>query len=310
MGAMGKGFTRGGFGAFAAVLLFLCVALGFLLYPGRGQKGGETPAAEQGQKPFVRAAFKNLPESGSGFYRIWFREDSGGAGVIADFRVSKSGTIVGLAGEPLSDIAVYQLPPSGAEIFIAHATEADKDAIASSGIISGRLSGVSARLDFTAIRNGGDGKAVLKDNGIWFAESADLSRPGLKLKKAPAGFKYAGWVTAKNGEKLAFSLFADAAASDDEISFGTKTEAKVPGTAFLGGLLSGWDLPASLTDGRTEVLVSLEPLAGEKRGDLKEPSLTLMKGRIPFKAAADAVIELSGEPSEKLPSGEIEFLLK
>lgn len=318
---MARVFTRGGWGIILTaltVLVFLLAAVAF--FGGRERKTEESPPplAE------VRLQFERLPPNRSSHYELWERSPSGGEQRMGGFRVLEGGSIVSLAGDPTSTLSAPELPPAGTELLLTlEAGDTLAEQRSERVLLRGVLKTTEADLvsELPKIPKGQvailstpteeDAPATTKvpaSAGIWFAKKGakkGTPAPGLSVPALPTGWVYGGWVVTGADTVLPTGLFPSPKAADRHAPYsGTGAGWKLPGEDFLRDAPEGLKFPLNLADGRTEVIVSLEPDVGSTN-DHPEPFLPLLTARIRYRQAPNEPFTLSPVEKDAMPRGHV-----
>jgi hypothetical protein len=141
--------------------------------------------------------------------------------------------------------------------------------------------------------------------GVWLASAwrGDLpATRGIALPAPPAGWTYGLWVVTGADTTLLAGRFADPARPDEDALYTeTAQTPNLPGEDFLRRAPKDVTFPLNLADGKTHVLVSLEP-AFPTRPD--RPYLTILRGRIPYHQPVHAVFSIESL-KDTAPAGTI-----
>lgn len=272
-----------------------------------------TLGAELSQKTLA-FDFTNLKPLSVGHYQAWSQHGDQTTSLGA-FKIADDGSAQSADGSPFNpQVSIAD----GDQIFVT--IESGFDATTSPSqtvILSGSASSSQVKLAFNAVDlSKASGTYVLDTptdptanpkSGIWFAstDGKTLTGPGLKLPKAPDGWKYEGQITYKNID-VEIGRFADPGHADEFNKF-TPNPGQTPdfpGEDFLQKAPSqlGFAFPIDLTTGDWQVSISLEP-----DQDGNDPTGTDKFFLIPLKAniaqGSDALkayplsLDLSGFPA-------------
>jgi len=98
--------------------------------------------------------------------------------------------------------------------------------------------------------------------GVWFLDPAGGPGPSLRLPEPPAGWVFEGWGVTQ-GTPLSTGRFTSAAGSDLASPFsGPNPGPPFPGEDFVARLPAGVVAPVNLADGRSTVVITVEPDIG------------------------------------------------
>jgi hypothetical protein len=98
--------------------------------------------------------------------------------------------------------------------------------------------------------------------GVWFLDPAGGPGPSLRLPEPPAGWVFEGWGVTQ-GTPLSTGRFTSAAGSDLAGPFsGPNPGPPFPGEDFVARLPAGVVAPVNLADGRSTVVITVEPDIG------------------------------------------------
>lgn len=311
---MAKVFNRGGWGMAVVPILVVGAIFGYFLMPDKvkqeiGQSGTSGPVAQ------LSLQLDKLPASNNDHYEIWLRNVEGGEQPVGYFKVLDGGSLVTLAGDPFAPIALADVPRSGATLVVTvEPGEAPVAARSERVVLQGDFKETSAQLKFVLPEIKGDQVAVLANPtltkskgtaGVWFAKDASGNNAGLSLAKLPAGWKYGAFiVTDKNGTFFT-GKFGDANKADEKNYFGgKKTGWALPGEDFVASAPKGTKFPLELGDGKTQLLVSIEPDYREFSGNDVKSFLPILQTRIPYHQVSGKPFGLEVIKNETFPKGE------
>lgn len=308
-GGMPRSFRGGVVGILVPVIL-----LGVLFAAVVRQGGEEAPTARPGAATIFVPSFERLPPVPSGHYELWSEHADGGGERLAAFTVSVGGALLDLAGEPVQEFPVSELPPSGSTIVLTVEAGADVAETRSGRVLlRGTLSTTDVMLvpalpslegRHAAILLAPTDPAAPDITGVWFAKSAKAkgrSGPGLALAPLRGGWAYGGLVETAAGTMLPTGLFADPIARDASAPFSGKGNGlPVPGEDFVRNPPEGVRFPLNLADGRTKVTVSLFP---DFAVDATEPFLPLLATRIPYQQKTGEPFLLEAVSADAFPQG-------
>ena len=266
----------------------------------------------------ITLSFERLPPRARGHYELWERRPSGGEQRLGTFRVLEGGSLVTLTGDPLITLPLAELPPSGTEILLTiEAGDTPSERRSERVLLHGTLGTTEADLTprfpkipkgqvallATPTKEGAPGSA-----GVWFAKKGDKKgspSPGLSIPRLPEGWVYGGWVVTGAGTTLPTGLFPDPWKADEHTFYGGSEPGwDLPGEDFLRDAPEGVKFPPNLADGRTQLLVSMEPDfdGAEEHG---EPFLPLLTTRIPYKQAVNTPFPLGPVEERTFPQGRL-----
>jgi hypothetical protein len=98
--------------------------------------------------------------------------------------------------------------------------------------------------------------------GVWFLDPAGGPGPSLRLPHPPAGWVFEGWGVTQ-GTPLTTGRFTSLTGSDLASPFsGPNPGPPFPGEDFLTGLPAGVAPPVNLADGRSMIVITIEPDIG------------------------------------------------
>ena len=130
--------------------------------------------------------------------------------------------------------------------------------------------------------------------GVWFLDPAGGPGPSLTLPQPPAGWVFEGWGVTQ-GTPLSTGRFTSVTGPDLASPFsGPNPGPPFPGEDFVAQLPAGVDPPVNLADGRSMIVVTLEPDIGGT-----DPT-----GRGPFSIKPLAAsVPAGASPGTSLPLG-------
>lgn len=310
-------FTRGGWGM-ALLPVAVVAALGVFLLASDRDAVDAPPRA----LPRVVAAptFENLPPSGAWHDEIWARNPSGGEFRVGAFRVLEGGSLVTLAGDSLVRFDLADLPLPGSEILVTVERGGELAGTRSDRVLlRGTLEQTEAELTAALPDLAGNQTALLAAStrasapltaGVWFAASgAGKGSPahGLSLPARSDGWTYGGWVRTGSVAVLPTGLFSDPNGPDDRAPYsGSEPGWNIPGEDFLENAPDDLSFPLNLADGRSDVIVSLEPADGEP-AEYDAPFLPLLSARIPYRQKPNSPVSLTPRDAESFPRGRVVF---
>ncbi len=310
---MARTFTRGGWGIAVVVV---GIFGGILWFATRiGNPADEAP--QPTLAPLLVIQAEALPPSATGHYEIWLQRRDGGEERVGAFRALAGGSLVTLAGDPLAEVPLADVPLSGTVLLITlESGDTPAERRSARVVLHGVFQETAADLaDAFPVVAGkhqallgtptrGDAKGAA---GLWFAAavSPEETTPGLQLPPAPDGWTYGAWVVTGAEETLLVGTFRDSAGADSVSLYSdTKQGWAVPGEDFVRHAPDGIRFPLNLADGRTRILVSLEPAFGNEERPEK-PFLVLFGGRIPYRQKAGASFLISGVSGGDRPQGSV-----
>jgi hypothetical protein len=253
-------------------------------------------ARVQSNFPVHLSTQKLAPLQGS-VYEVWVidgrRKLSAGK-----FNVNAAGKLVTPAGRPPS--IVSSVDPSRADA-IAVTIEPSPDASRAPStivVLMGKPGAQTAKLRFPVNLGHVSGSFLLatptdadttnETAGVWFLRVAGGMKPSLNLPQLPAaGWVWEGWGVTQE-TPLTTGRFTSARGADRSAPFsGPKAGPAFPGEDFLRNLPAGVSAPASLSDGSSMIVLTLEP---DLRG--KDPT-----GKRPFsiKPLVGAILAGTGD---------------
>lgn len=312
---MARVFTRGGWGSLLVPLVLVLGIGGFIVFfLGDDREAEEAPPVTSA---ILVPTFERLPSNPALHYELWERRPDGGEQRIGSFRILEGGSLVTLSGDVVSGWPLTDPLLSGTELFV---TIEPGDTLAEARgprvILRGLLRETAAELEPVLPSRNGRQVALLasptdpkaaETAGLWFARGVSGDVPagaGLVLPRATEGWTYAAWILTGSDTLLPIGRFPDPTKKDQDNPFaGTGgTTPQLPGEDFLRRAVKGVRFPLNLADGKTHVLVSLEPDILERPGT---PFLTLLRTRIPFQQAVRTPFTLEEVESTTFPRGSV-----
>jgi len=319
---MARTFSKGGWGGILLVAVAIIVFFGYFLWPEGGKKviqdiTDNTSGAE------LNLQIKGMPANKGDHYEVWSKAPSGGEQPIGYFRVLDGGSLVTLAGDPFDALVLRDIPMAGSELMI---TLEQGDSLIEKRsehvILRGTLKTTEAELSSPYSKINGDQfamlasptkKAIKSTDGVWFAKDATSVTPGLSLPALPEGMFYASWVVMdKNGMYL-LGIFSNPNKADGQATYsGTKAGWNVPGEDFVANAPKGSNFPLSLNDGKTNLIVSVEPDFRVSNKDFASsgPFLKILSTRISYHQASVTAFKLDTPPKDTIPSGKATIVEK
>lgn len=310
---MPKVFSKGGWGMAVLPIIVVGAIFWYFLTPekvkheiGRGVSNG--PIAD------LTLQLDKLPSNNDDHYEIWLRNLEGGEQPLGYFKVMMGGSLVTLAGDPFAPLSLLDVPRSGATLFIT-VEPADNPVLKRSEriVLQGNFKETKVELKTIWPELKGEQAALLVNPtlskskgaaGIWFAKDAGGVTPGLSLARLPEGWKYGAFVvTDKNGTFFT-GMFDDVAKADEKSYFGGKKAGwSVPGEDFVANAPKGAKFPLELNDGKTQVIVSVEPAYREFSGNEVKPFMPILQTRIPYRQNSGKTFGLEALKNDFFPTG-------
>ena len=266
--------------------------------------------------PLELSTKKLAPLDGS-LYEVWVIE---GARKLSagKFNVDAAGKLVTPAGRPAS----FESPvdPADADaIAVTIEPSPDQSAAPSAVVVlAGKPGAHMAKLRFP-IRLGRiagsfilatptDDDSMNETAGVWFLRMAGGMKPSLALPRLPAaGWVWEGWGVTQM-TPLTTGRFRSARGADRSSPFsGPKMGPPFPGEDFVRGLPAGVSMPVRLNDGRSMIVLTLEPdLRGADPTGAQPFSIKPLIARIAAGARDHASIRLRRDLST-VPTGTARF---
>lgn len=256
----------------------------------------------------------NLPANTGDHYEIWLRNFEGGEQPLGYFKVMDGGSLVTLTGDPFTSLSLLDVPRSGATLLVT--VEPGDAPVAKRServVLQGSFKETSVALKTVLPQIKGDQVALLANPtllkskgvaGLWFTKDANGIAPGLNLTKLPDGWKYGAFVVTDKKGKFFLGMFGDANKADEKSYFGgKKTGWSVPGEDFVANAPKGVKFPLELNDGKTQLLVSVEPDYREFSGNDVKPFMPILQMRIPYNQISGTTFGLEIIKSETFPTG-------
>jgi hypothetical protein len=310
---MARVFTKGGWVGAVIPILVVGAIFGYFLMPEKvkneiGQGVSSGPIAD------LSLQLDKLPSNKGDHYEIWLRNLEGGEQPIGYFKVMDGGSLVTLAGDPFTALSLLDVPRSGATLLVA-VEKGDSPVSERSEriVLQGSFKETSVELKAVLPEIKGDQVALLANPtltkskgvaGLWFTKDANGVVSGLNLAKLPAGWKYGVFVVTDKSGKFFLGMFSDANKADEKSYFGgKKTSWSVPGEDFVANAPKGVKFPLELNDGKTQVIVSVEPEYREFLGNDVKPFLPILQMRIPYHQISGKTFGLETVKGETFPIG-------
>lgn len=318
---MTKTFSKGGWGNILLLVVAIVVFFGYFLWPEGGRKVIQDITNSSGAE--LDLQLKGMPANKGDHYEIWSKAPNGGEQPIGYFRVLDGGSLVTLAGDPFDALALKDIPMTGSELIITlEQGESSVEKRSDRVILSGALKTTEAELNSPYSKLSGEQfamlasptkKTVKSTDGVWFAKDSTSPTPGLSLPALSDGMIYAGWVvTDKNGTYL-LGTFSDTKKADGQATYsGTKAGWNVPGEDFVANAPKSVKFPLFLNDGKTNLIVSVEPdyRASGKDFATSGPFLKILLTRIPYHQTSVTAFKLDTPPKDTIPSGKATIIEK
>jgi hypothetical protein len=129
--------------------------------------------------------------------------------------------------------------------------------------------------------------------GVWFVDPAGGPGPSLRLPQPPAGWVFEGWGVTQ-GTPLTTGRFTSVAGSDLASPFsGPNPGPPFPGEDFVARLPAGVVPPVNLADGRSTVVITVEPDIGGQDPTGDGPfSIRPLAGAVPGAASPGTSLPL------------------
>jgi hypothetical protein len=134
--------------------------------------------------------------------------------------------------------------------------------------------------------------------GVWFLDPDAGPGPSLRLPQPPAGWVFEGWGVTQDSP-LTTGRFSSVTGPDLASPFsGPNPGPPFPGEDFLGGLPAGVDPPVDLADGRSMVVITVEPDIGGQDPTGDGPfSIKPLTGAVPQDASPGTSLPLDRDLS-------------
>lgn len=319
---MARTFSKGGWGGILLAVIAVVAFFSYFMWP-EGSKKVIQDITDNVFGAELNLQLKGIPANNGDHYEIWSKEPNGGKQPLGYFRVLDGGSLVTLAGDPFDAITLKDVPLSGSELIITlEQGESPVDKVSERVILRGAFKTTEAELSSPYAKLSGEQFAMLASptkkttksvDGVWFTKNSTSMSPGLSLPILPEGMVYAGWIsTDKNGMYL-LGTFSDPKKADGQATYsGTKTGWNVPGEDFVTNAPKGVKFPLFLNDGKTNLIVSVEPdyRASKKDFATGSPYLKILSTRIPYHQASVTAFKLDTPPENAIPSGKAEIVAK
>ncbi|MCA9384009.1 hypothetical protein KC909_06635, partial [Candidatus Dojkabacteria bacterium] len=222
----------------------------------------------------------------NGHYQAWLEADDKLV-PLDSFNVNPEGTIFSTRGKLLSGFQVAGEYQDIKRIFITVEANGDDDQIPSNSIILESTSvtiGQKVNLEFTVVDfNEMSGQFILstpsngedsgdETSGVWFVDNSfSWLTPSLDLPELAQGWHYRPWVFYEGEYALTTGSFSSTLGVDNENPYsGDIGIYQFPGEDFFKNLPYDLTTPIKLNDGKSYVLISIEPsfsLSGGNSGD-------------------------------------------
>jgi hypothetical protein len=301
-----------------AIVIFFC----YFLWPEGGKKVIQdiTDSASSAE---LDLQLSGMPANKGDHYEIWSKSPNGGEQPVGYFRVLDGGSLVTLAGDPLSALSLKDIPIAGSELLITlEQGESSVDKRSERVILNGVFKTTEAELSSPYSGLSGEQFAMLASptkkttksvDGVWFAKDASSVSPGLSLPVLSKGMVYAGWVMNDKDSTYLVGTFSDPKKADAQSIYnGAKAGWSVPGEDFVTNAPKGTKFPLSLNDGKTNLIVSVEPdyRVSGKDFATSGPFLKILLTRIPYHQASVTAFKLDTPPKDTIPSGKATIVEK
>jgi hypothetical protein len=250
----------------------------------------------------LSVSFSNLPELAAGHYEGW--------AIFGDEKVS-----TGTFDATESHTAQLDRDLSLADKIVVTIEPDDDPSPKPSGVVvfAGAIEDGTADLSFPVdlssasgsyiLATPTDGKGTNEKSGVWFLKG-DPPKASLSLPELPGGWTYEGWVV-HDGIPISTGRFDDPTAADDSMAYaGSKNSPPpFPGADLLTNAPMGTSFPTDLTDGKSRVVVSVEPDIDGSDPTGKAPfALKPLAGTIPADAEDHTPYDLE-QTGGALPAG-------
>lgn len=252
------------------IIFFLAAAAAVLAYLLIASDKPEKIEDTKSVNPVLKLSFAKMPASGDGHFELWSRNPNGGEQSLGYFRVLEGGSMVNLAGEPFLGLPLTEIPPTASELLIT--LEKGQEPVPErSGrvLLLGKLDETKAEMKTVLPSFGEKNEAILSRENLINVKSA------LKFSDDQKGFKIGQWII-KEAEN------------------------------YRLGAENQQNKPSELNDGKTKVIISLEP-DFRRTNELDFPFLPVLQGRIPYNHTYDKGFSLEFVGREELPSGVAEI---
>lgn len=304
------------------VLVAIVIFFGYFLWPEESKKAIQN-ITDSASGAELDLQLKGISANKGDHYEVWSKAPNGGEQPVGYFRVLDGGSLVTLAGDPLDAIALKDIPTAGSELIITlEEGESSVNKRSERVILRGVFKTIEAELNSPYSNLSGEQFAILTNSnkklikladGVWFAKDATSIVPGLSLPTLSGGMIYAGWVvTDKNGTYL-LGTFSDPGKPDGQSTYGAKKVGwNIPGEDFVTNAPKGIKFPLPLNDGKTNLIVSVEPdyRVSNKSFASEGPSFKVLLTRIPYRQASFTAFKLDTPPKDAIPSGKATIVEK
>lgn len=273
-----------GIGIWLGILVLILVSIsGFWWYQARKQAPVSIVAPEmeallptKGQ--ILKISLANLKPLSSGHFEVWTtiagRDISAGK-----FTTDGKGGLFDLNKIEITngEFTVTQDLGNAGKVFVTIELEEDRDEVPSEVVLlEGKIEDGRANLAFSAVNlSTASGQYFLGTpsysqdkelaSGVWFAKPAvrefKEQEASLELPETPSGWKYEGWVVYKDNF-FTVGRFKESVGDDEFKGYlGLHRYPDFPGEDFLINEPEeiDFEFPIDLTDGKSQVVVSLEP---------------------------------------------------
>jgi len=319
---MAKTFNKGGWGSILLVVIAVVVFFGYFLWPEGGRKVMQE-ITNNSSGAELNLQLKGMPANKGDHYEIWSKAPSGGEQPIGYFRVLDGGSLVTLAGDPFDALSLKDIPMTGSELIITlEQGESSVEKRSGRIVLSGTFKTTEAELNSPfsklsveqfAMLASPTKKTVKSTDGIWFAKDVNTVTPGLSLPVLSEGMIYAGWVATDKSGMYLLGAFSDPKKADGQSIYnGTKAGWNVPGEDFVVNAPKNVKFPLFLNDGKTNLIVSVEPDYRVSNKDFASsgPFLKILLARIPYHQASVTAFKLDTPPKDTIPSGKASIVEK
>lgn len=310
---MARVFTKGGWGAVIVPILVIGAIFGYFLMPDKVKQELEQT---QSNKPIadLTLQLERLPANVGDHYEIWLRNLDGGEQPAGYFKVLNGGSLVTLAGDPFTALPLLDVPRSESSVLITlEQGEAPVSVRSERIVLQGVFKETSVEFKSVLPEAKSNQMALLANPtlakskgtaGIWFAGDAAGKTASLNLANLPAGWKYGAFIFTDKSGSFFTGKFGDAGKADEKNYFGGKKAGwPLPGEDFVANAPKGVKFPLELNDGKTQVIVSVEPDYREFAGNDVKPFLPILQARIPYHQVAGKTFGLEVVKGENFPSG-------
>lgn len=247
--------------------------------------------------------FSMLPDLPKGHYEGW--------AIFGDEKVS-TGTFS--KGDDYSFDVDRDLSEADKIAVTIESDDDESDAPSGVVVLVGELTDGTANLSFPAsfdktmgsyiLATPTDGGGTNETSGVWFLDPSDGPSASLDLPDLPSAWTYEGWVV-HEGQPISTGRFDDPAMGDDSDAYAgdVNSPPPFPGADLIQNAPEGVTFPTDLTDGKSKVVVSVEPdIDGMDPTGPKPFQVKPLAGKIPADGTDHTNYDL-GRKMGTLPSG-------